>query len=78
MTEIELRESALFSEMDHQEVAEIRAIMDKMKFKPGQTIIHEGELGNLFYVIMAGEVQVTIHDADGKDVVLQELGQNRT
>jgi uncharacterized membrane protein len=74
MDEIELREVALFSEMDDQEVAEIRAIMDEMKFKPNQTIIREGELGDLFYVITAGEVQVTIRDADGEDVVLQELG----
>lgn len=74
MAEIELREIALFSEMDDQEVAEIRAIMDEMRFKPNQTIIREGELGDLFYVITAGEVQVTIRDADGEDVVLQELG----
>jgi CRP/FNR family transcriptional regulator, cyclic AMP receptor protein len=74
MAEIELREIALFSEMDDQEVAEIRAIMDEMKFKPNQTIIREGELGDLFYVLTAGEVQVTIRDADGEDVVLQELG----
>ena len=74
MAEIELREVALFSEMDDQEVAEIRAILVEMKFKPGQTIIREGELGDLFYVITSGEVQVTIRDAGGEDVVLQELG----
>ena len=74
MAEIELREIALFSEMDDQEVAEIRAIMEEMKFKPGQMIIREGELGDLFYVITSGEVQVTIRDAGGEDVVLQELG----
>ena len=51
MAEIELREVALFSEMDEQEVAGIRAIMQEMKFKPGQIIIREGETGDLFYVI---------------------------
>ena len=74
MAEIELREIALFSEMDEQEVAEIRAIMDEIKFKPGQTIVREGETGNLFYIITQGEVQVTIRDMDDKDVVLQDLG----
>lgn len=73
MAEIELREVALFSEMDDQEVAEIRALMDELKFKPGQTIVHEGELGDLFYIITEGEVQVTIRDADGTDVVLHDL-----
>jgi len=74
MAEIELREVPLFSEMDEQEVSEIRALMDELKYKTGQTIVREGELGNLFYIITEGEVQVTIRDADGQDVVLQDLG----
>jgi uncharacterized membrane protein len=74
MAEIELRDVALFSEMDDQEVAEIRVLMDELKFKPGQTIMHEGELGDLFYIITEGQVQVTIRDANGQDVVLHDLG----
>jgi len=73
MAEIELRDVALFSEMDDQEVTEIRALMDEIKFKPGQIIVREGELGDLFYIITEGEVQVTIRDADGQDVVLHDL-----
>ena len=41
MAEIELREVPLFSEMDEQEVAGIRSIMEELKFKPGQVIIRE-------------------------------------
>lgn len=37
MSEIQLREVPLFSEMDDQEVSEIRAIMDELKFKAGQS-----------------------------------------
>ncbi len=74
MAEIELREVPLFSEMDEQEVAGIRAIMDEMKFKAGQVIIREGEIGNLFYVITEGRVEVIVRDADGSDVVLHEAG----
>ena len=74
MAEIELREVALFSEMDEQEVSEIRALMDELKFKAGQTIIREGDTGSLFYILTEGEVQVSIRDAGGKDIILQELG----
>ena len=74
MAEIELREVPLFSEMDEQEVAGIREIMDVMKFKPGQVIIREGEEGDLFHVITEGEVDVIIRDADGSDVVLHHAG----
>lgn len=74
MAEIELREIALFSEMDENEVAGIRAIMDEVKFKAGQVIIREGELGGLFYVVTEGEVQISIANADGEQIVLQEVG----
>ena len=74
MAEIELREVALFSEMDEQEVAGIREIMEVMKFKPGQIIIREGEKGDLFYVVTEGHAQVLIHDADGTEVLLNEVG----
>ena len=74
MAEIELREVPLFSEMDEQEVAGIRAIMEELKFKPGQVIIREGELGDLFYVITEGHAEVLIRDANGSDVILHEAG----
>ena len=74
MAEIELREVPLFSEMDENEVAGIRDIMEEMKFKEGQVIIREGETGDLFYVITEGRVEVIIRDADGSDVVLHEAG----
>src|ERR1043165_8091080 len=74
MAEIELREVPLFSEMDEQEAAGIRAIMDIQRFKAGQTIIREGELGNLFYVITEGRAEIIIRDAGGADLVLHEAG----
>jgi len=74
MAEIELREVPLFSEMDEQEVAGIRDIMEEMKFKAGQVIIREGETGDLFYVITEGRVEVIIRDAAGSDVILHEAG----
>src|SRR5678816_3627972 len=74
MAEIELREVHLFSEMDEQEVAGIREIMEEMKFKAGQVIIREGETGDLFYVITEGRVEVIIRDAAGSDVILHEAG----
>lgn len=73
MAEIELHEVPLFSEMDNDEVAGIRAIMDEMKFKANQIIIREGEVGGLFYIVTAGTVQVSIANADKEQIVLQEI-----
>lgn len=74
MAEIELQDIALFSEMDDADTEAIRSIMDELKFNAGQTIVREGEMGNLFYIITEGDVTVTIRDADGDDIVLHELG----
>lgn len=74
MAEIELREIPLFSEMDEKEVADIRAIMQEMKFRPGQVIIREGEVGDLFYVITEGHAEILIRDADGAELILHEAG----
>lgn len=74
MAEIQLREVPLFSEMDDQEVAEIRAIMDELKFKSGQLIVREGDVGDLFYVVTEGEVQVVINDATGKEIIIHQVG----
>lgn len=73
MAEIQLQEVPLFSEMDDDEVAGIRAIMAEVKFKANQIIIREGEVGGRFYVITEGTVQVTIGNADGEQIVLQEI-----
>ena len=74
MPEIELREVPLFSEMDEQEVAGVRAIMKEMKFRPSQVIIREGDVGDLFYVITEGHAEIIIHDADGEELVLHKAG----
>jgi CRP/FNR family cyclic AMP-dependent transcriptional regulator len=74
MPEIELRQVALFSEMDEHEVGEIRAIMGVKKFKTGETVVREGETGDLFYVVTEGQAQVTIVDAAGEEIVLHEVG----
>jgi CRP/FNR family cyclic AMP-dependent transcriptional regulator len=73
MAEIELREIPLFSEMDEQEVAEIRALMDETKFRAGQVIIREGETGDLFYIVTEGHAHVLIQDASGQEIVLHEV-----
>ncbi len=74
MTEIKLREIPLFSEMDEQEVAEIRAIMDEMTFRAGEIILREGETDDLFHIVTKGEVEITVRDADGDKIILQEVG----
>jgi uncharacterized membrane protein len=48
--------------------------MQEIKFKPGQVIIREGEMGDLFYVITEGQAEIIIRDADGEELVLHRVG----
>ena len=55
-------------------MADIRAIMQQRKFRPGQIIIRESEVGDLFYVITEGHAEIIIRDADGAELILHEVG----
>ena len=73
MTEIEqLKQVPMFSTMDEQEIAGVRAIMDENSYAPGQVIFREGELGNHFHIITQGNVQFLTSDAAGEEIVLDE------
>jgi uncharacterized membrane protein len=67
-----LKQIPLFANMDNQELAGLRAAMGSQLFAPGQTIIHEGEEGQYFYVILQGTVQYLINDASGTELLLDE------
>src|SRR5262245_45678296 len=69
-----LKEIPLFSGLDNQELAALRAEMELLAFMPGETIIREGEEGDYFYVILRGTVQYVSADAHGQEIVLDTAG----
>jgi uncharacterized membrane protein len=60
--------------MDDDEVRGIEAIMEAVVFAPGQVIIRAGESGDLFYVILQGQVQFAVLDANGRELPIDEVG----
>src|SRR5713101_1054434 len=75
MNEIELlKQVPLFSQMDDHELSGLRSIMELVHFTSGEGIIHEGEAGDDFYVLMEGTVQVRVLDATGAEVVIEDIG----
>jgi CRP-like cAMP-binding protein len=63
----------LFAELDTQQVQHIAATMREAAYETGQVIIRQGEIGEMFYVIQAGRVQVAVEQA-GAHKVLAERG----
>jgi CRP/FNR family transcriptional regulator, cyclic AMP receptor protein len=69
-----LKQVPLFSFMDDDEVAGIRAIMDSTTYAPGKVIIREGEPGDHFFVVVQGQVQFLVLDAGGREIMVDQVG----
>jgi CRP/FNR family transcriptional regulator, cyclic AMP receptor protein len=68
-----LKTIPLFVSMDDEERAAIAAIMDEARFRGGQVIYKAEETGGTFYIIQAGQVELSITDDDGEKLVLETL-----
>ncbi|XP_051470428.1 cGMP-dependent protein kinase 1-like [Apus apus] len=55
------------------QLAKLQDAMEECTFPPGHVIIHEGDLGENFYIILKGEVRVT-QQVEGREQLLRVLG----
>jgi CRP/FNR family transcriptional regulator, cyclic AMP receptor protein len=69
-----LKQVPLFSYMSEEELMAIHSIMDRDSFAPGEVITREGEPAENFHVVVEGRVQSSILVADGKELVIDEVG----
>lgn len=58
-----LRLSTLFKGLDDEELQQIRAIAESQTFQPHEVIIQEGERGDRCYIVMSGQVRVSVGNA---------------
>jgi len=68
-----LKTITLFNAMDEDEHAAVAAIMDEVTFRAGQQIYGADEKGGTFYIIKAGQVELSITDDDGEKLILEIL-----
>ena len=69
-----LSRSPLFEMLSNQELEYVADLSLPRRYKAGETIFEEGELGDSLYVVVSGEVEVTRRDAGGAQQVLSRLG----
>jgi len=55
----------IFAHLSKQDLANMSGRLSKVNYGPGQTVIMQGERGNDFFVIVAGEVAVEVEDERG-------------
>lgn len=67
-----LRQCPLFKELTVSDLTDIAQKMKEERFSPGETIIRQGEIGDKFYVVAEGAVQVIV-DVPGATRAVAEI-----
>ena len=60
--------------MDHYERSKMADAVKEKKFKEGDTVITQGESGEIFYIIVEGSAKATLNDDPSKVVMSYETG----
>lgn len=67
------RRVALFSELEDAELQALSGLASVKQYAAGASILREAEPGDLFFVLVRGEVKVFVDSSDGREVVLTHL-----
>jgi CRP-like cAMP-binding protein len=70
-----LRKIPLFSGVGDDDLDEVAGHLIERRFPKGATIVEEGTPGDYMYVIREGRVKVTKLSEDGREKILQMLGE---
>jgi cGMP-dependent protein kinase len=70
-----LKSVPLLSEFSGEMLSSLATNMERKKFRKGEHIIHQGEIGTIFYLIESGECDVIHNDEKGIGTVVNTLGQ---
>jgi len=57
----------IFAESPDYVLASVATIMDEVYLQPGETFIHEGDLGDCMYIIVKGKVRVCAKTGSASD-----------
>jgi uncharacterized membrane protein len=64
----------LFQRLTPEELEQLAAEVDQVKFDPDETIFNEQDKGDALYVVEDGSVRIWVLDEDVEPVTLKELG----
>jgi CRP-like cAMP-binding protein len=70
-----LRNIPMFANVDSAKLKLLAFTSDRLSFRAGDTLFHQGDVGNAAYLIIGGKADVMVENAHGSIVVAQ-LGAN--
>ncbi len=69
-----LRQAPLFSGLDDEAAAALRATMEERRLRRGEVLFEEGDAGDRLYVVTEGKVKLGRRSGDGRENLLAVLG----
>jgi CRP-like cAMP-binding protein len=69
-----IRRIPLFSELDSEQLAQVRQIAESREFQKLETIFSDGDEGDGFYVVVTGKVKIYKVSFEGKEQILHIFG----
>ena len=69
-----IRSAPLFSALNDEEAASLRASMTQVKVSKGHTLFKEGDVGDRLYVVLEGKLKLGTTSIDGRENLLSILG----
>lgn len=73
-----MTETPHFDELDHSEVGMLAHYLEYKKVIPGTILIKEGQVGNTFFYILNGKVEIKMESMSAKTPVLTQRGKGHT
>jgi CRP/FNR family cyclic AMP-dependent transcriptional regulator len=70
-----LRKIPLFSKVDPAKLKLLAFASERAVFAPGETLFHQGDLGDAAYIIIGGEAEVLINGPGGP-IAVATVGKN--
>ncbi|MCB0323610.1 MAG: Crp/Fnr family transcriptional regulator [Bdellovibrionales bacterium] len=71
--EHQLRQIALFKELDSAELAKLGAVIQERRIPKGSYIVYEGDPGPSMMFLLEGKAKVNLVSPEGKEIVLANL-----
>jgi len=68
------RKFPLFADLDDRELAAVAAVAKTRRYAKDDVVFYADESGDVFCLILAGQVKVTMISPEGKEIILSLLG----
>lgn len=71
-----LRSIPLFAKIEPSKLKLLAFTSERLTFQPGQSLCHQGDIGDAAYLIIDGSADVIIEGDDGSKLTVAQVGKN--